>query len=185
MSMAAQGRALPFTLRRATPEDAATISGIYHRTFTETFGHLYPPEELADWLAENGPEKYRADCASPDVAIMLGTGPAGQVLGFCLLGPQDLGIDSQRRWWVLRQFYLEADARGTGLAQALMQWAIGEARARGHEELYLTVWVDNHRARRFYERFGFEEVGRYAFTVGSTVDDDRIMKLSLQAGLAP
>ena len=40
-----------------------------------------------------------------------------------------------------------------------MDWALDEARRRGAEELYLTVYTDNHRARRFYERYGFEAVG--------------------------
>jgi ribosomal protein S18 acetylase RimI-like enzyme len=60
-----------------------------------------------------------------------------------------------------------------------MAWAIAEARARGFQELYLTVWIGNHRARRFYEAHGFEEVGHYPFRVGSTVDDDRILRLRL------
>mgnify|MGYP006146997509 CR=1 FL=1 len=33
--------------------------------------------------------------------------------------------------------------------------ALDTARSRGAEELYLTVYTDNHRARRFYERYGF------------------------------
>jgi ribosomal protein S18 acetylase RimI-like enzyme len=45
--------------------------------------------------------------------------------------------------------------------------------------MLLSVYIDNHRARRFYERYGFEEVGRYAFPVGGTIDDDRIMRLAL------
>ena len=58
----------------------------------------------------------------------------------------------------------------------LMDWAIDEARRRGAEELYLTVYTDNHRARRFYERYGFEAVGRYDFMVGSHADEDVIMR---------
>ena len=46
-------------------------------------------------------------------------------------------------------------------------------------ELYLTVYVDNHRARRFYDRYGFERVGRYDFMVGSHADEDVIMRRSL------
>ena len=56
---------------------------------------------------------------------------------------------------------------------------VAEARARGFDELYLTVWIENHRARRFYERNGVVEVGRYAFVVGDQVDDDRILRLTL------
>jgi ribosomal protein S18 acetylase RimI-like enzyme len=60
-----------------------------------------------------------------------------------------------------------------------MQWGLDTARARGAEELYLTVYTDNHRARRFYERYGFEYVAPYKFMVGNHPDEDIIMRLKL------
>ena len=45
--------------------------------------------------------------------------------------------------------------------------------------MLLSVYIDNHRARRFYERYGFEEVGRHQFRIGDMIDDDRIMRLAL------
>jgi hypothetical protein len=41
------------------------------------------------------------------------------------------------------------------------------------------VFVDNVRAQRFYARYGFQDVGRYAFMVGSHEDEDRLMRLAL------
>ena len=67
----------------------------------------------------------------------------------------------------------------TSSAQRLLDRAIAESRARHYQELYLTVFIDNHRARRFYDRNGFIEVGRHPFSVGDVVDDDRIMRLTL------
>ena len=37
---------MPLTIRRATVDDAATLSRLAERTFDETFGHLYPREDL-------------------------------------------------------------------------------------------------------------------------------------------
>ncbi len=37
-------------IRRATPDDAQVMSRIATDTFVETFGHLYPPEDLAYFL---------------------------------------------------------------------------------------------------------------------------------------
>jgi GNAT superfamily N-acetyltransferase len=79
----------------------------------------------------------------------------------------------------LRQLYLLHEWRGAGAAKALMDWAIAEARGRSADELYLTVYVDNVRARRFYERYGFVEVGPYKFMVGEQADEDIIMRLPL------
>src|SRR3546814_12173765 len=38
-------------IRRATPDDADTVSALATRTFVETFGHLYPAEDLQAFLA--------------------------------------------------------------------------------------------------------------------------------------
>ena len=45
--------------------------------------------------------------------------------------------------------------------------------------MQLTVYVDNHRAKAFYERRGFVEVGRYDFMVGNHADEDIIMRVAL------
>ncbi len=170
---------MSFTIRRAGAADASAVCDLFHRSFTATFAHLYPPEDLAGFLAGCPQERFLDEITSADYAVFLGIGADGALLGYCTLGPQDLGIAPEGRSWVLRQLYLDEAAKGSGLAQALMQEAIAEARARAVENLYLTVWVDNHRARRFYDAHGFEEVGAYAFVVGSTVDDDRILRLKL------
>jgi L-amino acid N-acyltransferase YncA len=168
-----------FTLRRARSADAPAVRDLFCRSFTATFGHLYPPLELAEWLEGCSPARFHEECGSAAYACFLGEAPDGRLLGYATLGPQDLGLLPDARWWVLRQLYLAEEAKGSGLAHALMAQALAECRARGVAELYLTVWIENHRARRFYEGFGFEEVGSYAFVVGSTVDDDRILRLAL------
>ena len=71
----------------------------------------------------------------------------------------------------LYQLYLGEAAKGSGVADALMEWAYAKARALGGDTLYLSVFAENHRARRFYDRHGFVEVGPYEFMVGDHADD--------------
>jgi ribosomal protein S18 acetylase RimI-like enzyme len=60
-----------------------------------------------------------------------------------------------------------------------MGWALETAGAMGAGEMFLTVYTDNHRARRFYERHGFEYIGPYTYMVGNHADEDIIMRLQL------
>jgi GNAT superfamily N-acetyltransferase len=80
----------------------------------------------------------------------------------------------------LRQFYVLKPWHGSGVSRELMRWVLEKAKARGAKELYLSVFTDNHRARRFYEGYGFQFVRTYAFMVGNHADEDHIMRLSLE-----
>ncbi|WP_243453730.1 GNAT family N-acetyltransferase [Sandaracinobacteroides saxicola] len=159
--------------------DAAEVAALFARSFTATFGHLYPPEDLAGFLAGCDGAAFAGELADADHGFRLAF-EGDALIGFVKLGPTALPIDrAGRRAIELRQLYVDEAAKGLGVAAGLMEWALAEAARRGMEDIYLTVWIDNHRARRFYERYGFVEVGRYAFVVGGTIDDDRIMRLRL------
>jgi L-amino acid N-acyltransferase YncA len=166
--------------RRAGPADAEAVRTLFCTSFAETFGHNYKPGVMEAWLAEScALDRFREECSDPEFAVILSEDAAGDLQGYCTLGPYDITPETDRPWWMLRQLYLASHTKGSGLAQALMDQAIAESRARGFEEIYLTVWIENLRARRFYERNGFVEVGRYAFAVGDHIDDDRILRLIL------
>ena len=60
------------------------------RTFVETIAHLYPPEDLATFLAEAyDVEHTKADLADPAKAVWL-VEADGQVVGHALAGPCNL-----------------------------------------------------------------------------------------------
>jgi GNAT superfamily N-acetyltransferase len=46
--------------------------------------------------------------------------------------------------------------RGTGLGQAMLEWAVAECRARGCRMVQLTTDKTRADAHRFYERLGFK-----------------------------
>jgi ribosomal protein S18 acetylase RimI-like enzyme len=162
--------------RTATPADAEDVSRFLIFSFTDTFGHLYPPEDLAAFLARWDPPGYRAELEDPAYAMRVAETADG-VRGVGKIGPPTLPFDpGDRRATELRQLYVAPELKGLGVADALMEWLLAEARGRGFEDIYLSVFVDNGRARRFYERHGFIEVGTYGFRVGNTIDDDRVMK---------
>src|SRR5580692_9151237 len=75
------------TIRRAGSEDAETLSAIGAETFVETFGHLYPPDDLAAFLKEAYDlDRTRADLADPAKASWL-IEADGVAIGYALAGP--------------------------------------------------------------------------------------------------
>ena len=166
------------TFRAAAPSDAAALAHLGAQSFTETFGHLYSSENLAAFLTNHSEERWLKELCDPAFAIRLGESD-GQAVAYAKLGPPSLPFEPRGKPVELRQFYVLSGWHGQGAAQELMAWVIDEAQRRGGEELYLSVFVDNHRARRFYERYGFEAIGRYDFMVGTQADEDIVMRKKL------
>jgi ribosomal protein S18 acetylase RimI-like enzyme len=164
--------------RDAIPADLPAVAALFRESFIATFGHLYRPADLEAFLAKSTLAAWQEDFAKPGVAIRLAEDDAGLV-GYCEIGPVKLPIEPGAPAIELHQLYLDERGKGTGAAQALMDWAIAEARARDAARIVLSVYVDNIRAQRFYARYGFREIGKYEFRVGEHVDDDRIWSLDL------
>jgi len=166
------------TFRAPTIDDADHMAALGERAFVETFGHLYTPDNLALFLQNHSPETWRRDLSNPACAVWVGEA-GGQAIAYAKLLPPELPVAITAPAIELKQFYVLNGWHGTGVAQQLMDWVVSEARERGAKELYLSVFTENARAQRFYARFGFEEVGRQRFMVGTHADEDIIMRRAL------
>lgn len=166
------------TYRDAELRDAAELDRIFNASFCDTFAHLYRPEDLDAFLTSFGIADWEEDLRDPAYAFRIAEA-GGAPVGYVKLGPVKIPVETDRAAILLDQLYVLKEHHGAGIARELMDWALGEARRRGAEELYLTVFTENHRARRFYDRYGFEPVGRYDFMVGTHADEDLILRKAL------
>lgn len=165
--------------RAATPADAVELGAMATRAYAETFVGLYRQGDLDTFLAAAfGPTGLQAHVSDPAYTIRLAC-TDDAIVGFAKLGPVVFPGDWPARAIELHQLYVVAEHLGEGVGPALMDWAIATAREAGASDLLLSVYVDNYRAKRFYARYGFQDVGRYDFAVGATIDEDRIMRLPL------
>lgn len=165
--------------RDAQIGDAAVLDRLFRTSFCDTFAHLYRQEDLEAFLSSFSIGKWQAELG--DTAYAFHIAHAGdEPVGYVKLGPVGkLPVETERSAMILDQLYVLKEHHGSGAARDLMEWAIERAHLRGASELYLTVYVENHRARRFYERYGFAPVGRYEFMVGNHADEDLIMRKAL------
>ena len=161
----AQGLTLPNQLG-SIPDAAASVL----RNFEDDL-------DPGDMIVMNDP--FDGGMHLPDIFLFKPVFKDGAMIGYAKLGPPHLPFTPTSAAAELHQLYVLAAWHGAGVAAALIEWVITSARARGADELFLSVFTDNHRARRFYERHGFEPVGTYAFMVGTHVDEDIVMKLKL------
>jgi len=164
--------------RTATMRDAEALADLGAATFTATFGHLYDPNDLETFLQNHSPDNWEKELDDPAFEVRVAE-VDGRLVGYAKLGPPHLPFEPRGEAAELRQLYVLDEMKGQGVAHALIEWVIDRARDRRADHLYLSVFTDNHRARRFYEKFGFEPEGTYAFMVGSHADEDVVMRLAL------
>ncbi|WP_249695300.1 GNAT family N-acetyltransferase [Stappia sp. WLB 29] len=156
---------------------------VARRIFTDTFAERYDTAAFEVFCEE----VYR-----PGGAMSQDFGAAGIRWQVAVSGGQPIGYakltplrapapDPEAGALELQQLYVLSDWQGRGVADRLMQWALQTAAADGAGEVYLTVFDHNERAKRFYTRYGFSEVGRCTFRLGERIDDDRIWRVRLPA----
>lgn len=165
------------TIRRATPADAEALSRIGAETFSETFGHLYPPQDLAAFLeTAYAMETSRRDLADPDKAVWL-VEAGGAVVGHALAGPCDLPHDEvTTTCGELKRLYILKAFQGGGTGSRLLAETLAWLERDGPRRLWIGVWSENFGAQRLYGRLGFEKVGEYHFIVGETRDREFILR---------
>jgi diamine N-acetyltransferase len=171
---------MSLTVRRSVPADAGLLADLAASTFRETFADENRPEDMALHVSRAfGVAQQEAELANPEMTTLLAEAD-GQPAGYAQLrasGRPDCvkGTAPLELW----RFYVAAPWHGKGVAHALMKSAESEARARGAQTLWLGVWERNERAKSFYRKYGFVDVGSQVFVLGADTQTDRIMVRSL------
>jgi diamine N-acetyltransferase len=171
------------TYRTPTATDCAALAELSESTFVEAFGPLYSAENLSKFVNRvYAPDTIAADLANLNRLYRIAEAD-GQMLGYAKLG-LDVSLDydpGSRRTMELKQLYIRQSHLGVGIAQHLMDWTLSEARARGFDDVILSVYSDNPRAQRFYQKYGFEHFADTYFMVGDHRDDEHLYRLTLTA----
>lgn len=161
----------PFSIRRATPDDARTLCDIGRCTFVDAFGHLYGEEDLNAFLQDShAPEVYARYLADGAYALWL-LEDGNVAVGYALAGPCGLPHpEATSHDGELKRLYVLPTAQNGGWGNQLLQVALDWLQRDGPRTLWISVWSDNLGAQRFYARHGFEKVGEYEFPVGRVRD---------------
>jgi len=166
-----------YSIRRATVDDAPPLSALAARTFTETFGHLSPPQDLQAFLEEAYTvERQRVILSHPDYAVWL-LELDGEAVGHAAAGPCGLPHpDVKPGDGELKRLYLVKTQQSCGWGSRLLETALAWLEHEGPRTLWLGVWSENFGAQRFYARYGCSKVGEYDFIVGDTHDREFILR---------
>ena len=170
------------SIRPAGLGDAPRLALAAQASFLETFAGLLGGSDIVARCEEQlGVAAHERWLADPDARLWLAEmEEGGAPVGYALLARPDLPVATDEADLELKRIYLLSRFHGAGAGQALMEAAIAEAGRRGARRLLLGVYAGNRRARAFYVRQGFSQVGERRFQVGGNAYEDIIFALDLK-----
>jgi diamine N-acetyltransferase len=166
-------------IRLARLEEAAALAQLAEKTFRKTFEAQNTPENVnAHCQSAYGEAIQALELQQPGLEIFVAEQDSELIAYAYLRDNSNSSVDAERPLEIQR-FYVDSSWHGQGVAQSLMQTLLERARTRGADALWLGVWEHNPRAKRFYKKYGFLEVGSHVFPVGDDPQRDLILTRAL------
>lgn len=153
------------TIRPYEPEDADDLWAL-KRGFELGIGANTGGEDKGETYEEKLDDDYRTRwlawvdrCVDEDETCVAVAATADGLVGYAFVLPESLAFVWDAA--VLNEIFVAPDARGTGVADDLMEAALDCAREQTLplDRMVLDVDRENDRAQAFYERYGFEHWG--------------------------
>jgi diamine N-acetyltransferase len=175
-----------FTTRLGECSDALNLSKFAARTFEVTFGHLYPPEDTAEFLRTDYAEEIIMSWIQDEKkGVWITTSPKNDsatdiveevIIGYAVCGPSSLPRTNSSSGEV-KKLYVDKEYFGKGVANALFETGVHWLRsAYSGYPIYISVYSENFRAIKFYNRYGFEFHDEYLYEVGANRDREFILR---------
>jgi ribosomal protein S18 acetylase RimI-like enzyme len=167
-------------IKQATLDDVALLQQIGRQTFFETFAPHNSEVNMTKYLQERfALDRLTAELANP-LSEFYCAWLNGRVIGYLKLNSGTAQTESQgddameiERIYVLHEFH------GKKVGQLLYEKVMEAAHAKQVHYVWLGVWEENVRAKRFYEKNGFVQFDTHIFRLGDDEQTDLLMKKTL------
>lgn len=145
------------TIRQATQDDVWAVRKLF-KGLNDFNANLDPRFSLAD-----GWERYLDEHLNREWngarSLTLVAWEADRPIGLLMLaGYSDSPLFRYRHWAEILALYIDPEVRGGMLAYRFIKLARKWATEQGYDRIQLYVTSTNDRARRFYEKAGFQSV---------------------------
>lgn len=175
-----------FNVLAARDEHALELAQFAGESFALTFGHLYPPEDTAMFIKTDYTEEIFLNwIQDKKYGIWIATAPQDNsatgeakdaIVGYIVCAAASLPRTESSSGEV-KKLYVSKDFFGKGLANILFETGIAWLRTAysGHP-IYISVYSENFRAIKFYNRYKFEFHDEYLYEVGANRDREFILR---------
>ena len=154
---------------RATIDHCDRLSEIAKTSFLDAHGASAPKEDIDGYIAQyfdvNAFSKELKNAKNQYYLIFHEGLLAGYSKAVFNIPNENIGEQNVTK---LERFYLLKDYYGKGLASQLLNFNGKISQENNQKGIWLAVWIENHRAIRFYTKNNFRKVGSYDFHISAT-----------------
>ncbi len=171
-------------IREASLSDAVALGRMHVEAWRAAYRGTMPDDFLASLDPEGRAARWRERLATRTEgrATFVVTGEIGEAYGFASVGP---ARDEPGERGELYAINVAPRAWGTGAGRALLARATRALEDFGHREAILWVLRENARARRFYQREGWQQTGDRVDTVSENGFSFQVHELRYARALGP
>ncbi|MEM6724363.1 MAG: GNAT family N-acetyltransferase [Bacteroidota bacterium] len=156
-------------IRNSTESDVPALALLARVTFSETFGHLFRDrQDLLDYLDQTfSVDKLKSSLQKPNnrfwMAFYEDLSVGYAKVKFNSTSPF---LEMQKKLCQLQKIYVLQDFLPKKIGVQLWSSLLGDVRSEGFGTMWLSVYDDNVRAIRFYEKQDFVYIGKHRFQIG-------------------
>ncbi|MFZ6746877.1 GNAT family N-acetyltransferase [Undibacterium sp. JH2W] len=172
--------ASPVIIRKAETADVSALTVLILQVWLDTYVKQGVGQTIADYvLSELTTARTAAYLSQSHTHILLAE-TNGHLIGYCQTshGKRHAQVTAEHQA-ELDHLYIHPAFFGRGIARQLLTEAEAHLRELGVQQVWLTTWVGNDRARLFYPRVGYADIGETIFRMKAEEIANRIFCKSL------
>jgi len=167
-------------IKPAGRPEADLIADIARKTFMETYGEMNTPENMEVYLnSQFSDEKLLEELQHPRTRFFLAYLDGIPAAFTKVRDDRKAKKLEEIKAIEIQRIYVLQEYQGFSLGKAMLDMIKDLARKDGYQTIWLQVWQKNNKAIRFYQKAGFTVFETASFLLGSSSQQDFLMRYDL------